>query len=282
VYVVDRTTGRDYQEHRALMWTLNFLKVAKQPGFNAGLTGQKAEGDDTRYDYARDFSGFVPGDPADAKDDPTNQGDLVVAGETRPFPDRLATPGVLMLGDTYGEFVEYDYRREKYVRYRSPERGISPDEVDRIQDFAKRGGLVIGEWNTIGYPTLPSEYQDEGAFAEGLRLTRAGLEYTQKVELPRREKDLAVSRPSAPPEKIRVLEDLVDKSRESILKSKREIAKLEARIRFNETLAERVAAQKRLEETLHVDYLGFTGATWTSSRRSASTTSACGRTCATS
>ncbi|MDF2439365.1 MAG: hypothetical protein JWN98_349, partial [Abditibacteriota bacterium] len=33
VYVVDRTTGRDYQEHRSLAWTLNYLKVRKQPQF---------------------------------------------------------------------------------------------------------------------------------------------------------------------------------------------------------------------------------------------------------
>jgi cellulose synthase (UDP-forming) len=253
VYVLDRTTGRDYQEHRSLMWTLNFLKVAKQPQF-----GPEPSAARSNYSYSRDFFGFIPGDPSTAVKDPTNQGDLLVRGRNIPLPDRLETPGALVLADSYGEFVEYDYRKEKYVRYRNEERGISPSEVDRIEDFYNRGGLLVGEWNTIGYPTLPSEYEDSRSWVKGLADVRRALDYVQKTELPQREAALEKSL-AGPPAVVQRLEADVERSRQSIEQAKRSIRELEARLAQADTLAEQIAAQQRLERALHVDYLGWYG-----------------------
>ncbi len=268
VYILDRTTGRDYQEHRALAWTLNFIKVHKQTNFGPdGASGR------TNYDYARDFYGYVPGDPAGAQPDTTHQADLVVGGESTPLPDTLKTPGALMLADTYGQFVEYDYKRDKYVRYQSPAAGISPSEVDRIQDFANRGGLVVGEWNTLGYPTLPSDYQDQAPLELGLRQARQAQDFFQKNELPRRQAELRKQQDvlnryaaTSPTANVAIMRQNVAKAQadlnttlKSIALEKKGITKLEAALAQNEPLLEQVAAQKRLEETMHADYLGFYG-----------------------
>ncbi len=271
VYILDRTTGRDYQEHRALAWTLNFIKVHKQTNFGPdGASGR------TGYDYARDFYGFVPGDPAGAQPDTTHQADLVVGGQSVELPETLKTPGALMLADTYGQFVEYDYKRDKYVRYQAPAVGISPNEVDRIQDFAGRGGLVVGEWNTLGYPTLPSEYEDQAPLETGLANARKALDYfqtnkdvgllRQQAEVRKQQDVLRKYGATAPAanvaimrRQVKVAQAAVNKTLDTIQKQKQAIAKLEAALARNEPLLEQVAAQKRLEETLHTNYLGFYG-----------------------
>ncbi len=254
VYVLDRTTGRDYQEHRALVWTLNYLKMRKEADFGpTPNTGSRA------YNYANDFYGFIPGDPSTAIADETNQGDLVVGGSNVALPGQLKTPGVLMLADTYGEFVEFDYRKDKYVRYRSEVRGIKPDEVDSITDFSKRGGLVIGEWNTIGYPTLPTTYEDVEGWQRGLKAARAGLKYVQEVELPRRLKDLEVSKESNDQALLKTLRDNIKLSQDSITKSKADIAELQRKLVAAGETADQIAAQRRLQEVLHVNYLGWYG-----------------------
>ncbi len=254
VYVLDRTTGRDYQEHRALIWTLNYLKVRKEPNF-----GPNGAAGNSSYNYANDFYGFVPGDPNTATPDETNQGDLVVGGRNVPLPDKLETPGVLMLADTYGEFVEYDYRQEKYIRYRSEIRGIKPDEVDSIVDFSGRGGLVVGEWNTIGYPTLPTTYEDVESWQQGIKTARAGLKYVQEVELPRRLKDLEVSQQSTDQNLLKTLRENIKLSQDSIAKSKADIAELQRKLVAAGETADQIAAQRRLQEVLHVNYLGWYG-----------------------
>jgi cellulose synthase (UDP-forming) len=63
VYILDRTAGRDYQEHRMLTWTLNFLKVKKDADINpAGISTRR-----TNYNWAEDYFGFVPAVAADAQ-----------------------------------------------------------------------------------------------------------------------------------------------------------------------------------------------------------------------
>jgi hypothetical protein len=250
VYVLDRTTGRDYQEHRGLTWTLNFLKVKKQPNFGPDPSAGR-----TTYDFAHDYYGFVPGDPSQAQPDDTRQGDLLVGGQSIELPETLGK-GVLMLADTYGEFVEYDYRKEKYVRYRSPARGISPSEVDRIEDFANRGNLLIGEWNTLGYPTLPSQYQEQAPLENGLLQARRGLIFFQQ-QLANRQRELDKFGATSPNRAI--LEQNVQESLKAVADTKQGIAKLELALRENEPLLDQVAAQKRLEQALHTDYLGFYG-----------------------
>ena len=48
--------GRDYQEHRALTWTLNFLKVRH----NGKIYPEDKGSDQSNYNFATDYYGFVP------------------------------------------------------------------------------------------------------------------------------------------------------------------------------------------------------------------------------
>ena len=135
VYMLDRTVGRDYQEHRSLTWTLNFLKVRH----NGKIYPEDKGGDLSNYSFATDYYGFEPqpetqADSGFVKDtknaaepmtDVQEGGkgdvhDLLSIGKDRPLPQNLSTPGVLYLVDTNGEFVEWDYKKGKYVRYRNP------------------------------------------------------------------------------------------------------------------------------------------------------------------
>jgi hypothetical protein len=122
----------------------------------------------------------------------------------RLLPIDLKTPGVLYLSDTYGEFVEWDAGRNAYVYYQSNPRGVTPEDVDKIQAFYDRNGLVMGEWNTLGYPTLPadaSEYSAlESELRQGIARIRSGLTFLQTKELPQRERQLQQARTSGNPE----------------------------------------------------------------------------------
>lgn len=256
VYVVDRTTGRDYQEHRGLVWTLNYLKMRKQPDFGPDGAASKGES----YNFANDFWGYIPGDPDNAQADETHQADLLVDGDNRPLPDELQAPGVVYLADTYGEFVEYDYKREKYIRYRSEPRGLTPDEVDRVEDFSNRNGLVLAEWNTIGYPTLPAEdATDRMALQKGLTEVQKGLQFYQTQELPKREAQLKAAQARGDANSIATFEQQVRDTKERIKRAERDAVNLQSLI---ETAAQReaqVLAQQRLEKLLKADYRGWYG-----------------------
>jgi len=258
VYILDRTTGRDYQEHRALMWTLNFLKVQKQEGFSPNEAGDKSR----TYDFAGDFYGFVPGDPATAVEDPERQGDLLVMGnpeKRRLLPGKLQTPGLLYLADTYGEFVEYDYRKEKYIRYRSERRGIAPAEVDRIEDFSSRKGLLIGEWNTIGYPTLPGLTIDRSDLRTGLVNARKGLDFLRNQELKQRQKDLQRAQALGDMQWQATMKQQIEETEQAIDKVERDLKALRKQQEKQAGYDKQLAAQQRLEKLLHVDYLGWYG-----------------------
>jgi hypothetical protein len=254
VYMVDRTTGRDYQEHRALAWTLNFLKVRKDPKFGP----QTAQGD-TNYNFANSFYGFIPGDPATAQPDPKNQADLLVSGRNIELPARLETPGVVYLADTYGEFVEYDYNREKYIRYRNTERGMSPDEVDRVADFAGRGGLVVGEWNILGYPTLPAVETNTQALDATLAQAQRDLNFLVNTELKQRQAQLAEARRVGSESWEVKMEQQISQTREGIRKQRDIIALVQTRKERIASVSEQIEAQKRLEKVLNVDYVGWYG-----------------------
>lgn len=256
VYVVDRTTGHDYQEHRSLIWTLNYLKLHKQPEF--GPQGVASNGQS--YHFDRDYWGYVPGDPENAQEDPTNQADLVVFGENRRLPDEFQTPGVVFLADTYGEFVEYDFGSEKYIRYVSEPRGLQPDEIDRVEDFYDRGGLVLAEWNTIGYPTLPaSTVTDRAALQAGLNRVQQGLRFYRNRELPPRQRQLESARRRGDKNAIATFEQQVADTQNRIRTAERDLANMQSLI---ETAAQReaqLAAQQRLERLLKADYRGWYG-----------------------
>ena len=172
VYILDRTVGRDDLQHRTLTWTLNYLKVRKAPDF--GPTGG---GGRRTYDWNDDYYGFVPGVDTKLERDQTGEGDWLAYGKDRPLPDRLTPPGVLYLADTFGEFVDYEPTLNSYVHFRDEIRGLTPDEVDHISSFSQQNGLVIGEWNILGYPTRPGNFVPENQ----LELSRTGLQ--QKASL---------------------------------------------------------------------------------------------------
>lgn len=277
VYVFDRTTGRDYQEHRALDWTLNFLKVHKDPTvIDPSGNGQHR----ATYDWASDFYGFIPGDPDQAKPDPIHQGDLLTTGTDRPLPETLKTPGVVDLADAYGEFVEYDYHKEQYVRYRNSVAGVDapvdpanpqaptgilPKDVDKIEDFYKRGGLLIGEWNSIGYPTLPGLAIDKGSLLAGIKRTQAGLQYLLTVELLTRQKDFARaqalynSNQVANAEYYQKAQKNLKLTQAAIIKTKVDLVNLQQKAAPNSAYDKQLAAQRRLENMLRVHYLGWYG-----------------------
>jgi len=254
VYLLDRTAGRDYQEHRGLVWTLNFLKVRRQSSF--GPDAQPQNGAQTGYNFARDYYGFVPGE-ASAKDE--NKTDLVIGGEDRPLPDTLKTPGVLYAADTYGEFVEYDFGREKFVKYRSPARGLSPDDVDAIQSFYNRKGLVVAEWNTIGYPTLPGENISGDALRRGLRQLQAGLKFLQETELPRRRNALAAAQTRKNARDIALFQKQITQTNERIAASQSDLKELTAQVEGAADAEAQRAAQKQMEKMLRVNYAGWYG-----------------------
>jgi cellulose synthase (UDP-forming) len=254
VYVVDSTTGRDYQEHRALSWTLNYLKVRKQPNF-----GPEPKTNNTNYNFANDFYGFIPGDPATAVEDPTGQADLLVRGRNVPLPERLEAPGVLFLADAYGEFVEYDYGREKYIRYANPERGFSPDQVDRIEDFYNRKGLVIGEWNTVGYPTLPAVETNVAALNDSIAKAQATLTFLSTKELPSRQAQLREAQRVNSVDWQTQMEQQISETNEAIRKNRQLLQALQAQKANIANQEDQIQAQRRLEKVLSVDYLGWYG-----------------------
>ena len=255
VYIADRTTGRDYQEHRALSWTLNYLKLNKQANF--GPEGRSTGGG---YDFAKDFYGFIPGTTENKEVDETRQADFIVHGKQRELPAKLNAPGVIYLADTYGEFVEYDYALEKYVRYVSEPRGILPAEVDRIEDFSNRGGLLIGEWNTIGYPTLPSQNSfDRAGLQTGINNVKKGLVFYRTVELPRRQRELKSAQQRGDANAISTFEQQMNDTNERIKRSERDLVDLNALLENAAGMQAQLAAQQKLEKLLKADYRGWYG-----------------------
>lgn len=259
VYIVDRTTGRDYQEHRGLVWTLNQLKVKKQADFHPAEVTSSAK----TYDWASDFYGFIPGDAKNAKPDETRQADLVAGGRNQLLPDKLQAPGVVYLADTYGEFVEYDYGLNKYVKYQSNPRGVTPADVDKIQDFYDRKGLLLAEWNTIGYPTLPGRPADVTITAKGIQAaivnTQKGLTFMQNVELPSRNKQLQTARASGNAQWQAEMEKQVRDTEMKIESAKNDLVRHKADNEMVSRNGFQLAAQQQLQKMLHVDYQGWYG-----------------------
>jgi hypothetical protein len=181
----------------------------------------------------------------------------------RLLPIDLKTPGVLYLSDTYGEFVEWDAGRNAYVYYQSNPRGVTPEDVDKIQEFYDRNGLVMGEWNTLGYPTLPLDAEDysamEADLRRGIASIRSGLTFLQNQELPQRERQLQQARTSGNPEWQATMEQQVLETRDKIENQRRDLARLQEQLDQRASVQEQLAAQQQLEQILHVDYQGWYG-----------------------
>lgn len=275
VYMVDRTVGRDYQEHRALTWTLNFLKVRQDGKIYPGDSGSQSP-----YNFARDYFGFVPqiGEAQqpvakkveeDAGADKTaveagtdKQAELIYEGTDRPLPTDLATPGVLYLADTTGEFVEYDYKRGKYVRYRNPKRGILQEDVPTIKKFYENNGLLIGEWNSVSNPTQFTDDNEVALVQRGFKETQAGLKYLQEKELPQRERDLALARRyrNKAGEKA-LLEQIngADGTKARIERHKQKLKELGVLVQEYDAKLPGAQAQEQVAKMLHVKYRGWYG-----------------------
>jgi len=258
VYVLDRTTGRDYQEHRGLMWTLNQLKIRKGANF-----GPDAANPSDKYRWAQDYYGFVPDQAKDGPRPDNCEADLCVGGNERPLPENLETPGAVYLADTYGEFVEYDNRLGKYVKYESTPRGITPAEVDKIQDFYDRQGLLVAEWNTIGYPTLPMSAQSLADQTAGLQAavaeTRKGLVSLQTKELPARQAQLQQARAAKSANWQATMEVQVRETQDKINNANTQILAHQKTLDTMTNSGDQIAAQQQLEKMLHVNYQGWYG-----------------------
>ncbi|HEX8833155.1 MAG TPA: glycosyltransferase [Abditibacteriaceae bacterium] len=259
VYILDRTTGRDYQEHRALSWTLNHLKVQKQPEFHPA----SAKNSGRKYDWAQDFYGFIPGTAKDIRNRTGGQADLYAGGVNRLLPDTLQTPGVVYLADTYGEFVELDYGLNKFVKYQSEPRGVTPADVVKLQDFYNRDGLVIAEWNTIGYPTLPGDATSYAALDRTLRTAQAetekGIQFLRTQELPARSRQLDQARRSGNSKWLAEMETQVTQTQQKITNLEDQLKQRRADIENRASYQEQLAAQQQLEKIVHVNYRGWYG-----------------------
>ncbi len=252
--IVDRTVGRDEIEHRSLIWALNYLKIRKQPGFgpNGGLKR-------TAYDSKLDYYGFVPGSGLKLRPDRTGQGDLVAFGRERALPATLATPGALYLADTYGEFVEYDARRDRYVRHRAKPRGLSAQEIDRIGNFARKGGLVMGEWNTLGFPTRPGVFASQAAVETAMRVMQERRDFLIWHEYVRVRHQLQAAERRGDFRAVGRLRGLVEDIRGQIVDAKAKLNGVKAYAKQRTIVAAQVAAHERLERLLHVRYAGWYG-----------------------
>jgi hypothetical protein len=127
IVVVDKTVPfRNYREHAAVAWILDAMKIRNAAGQS--------------LDPARDFIGFDP--------DARKGHDLTA--------ESLAGADVLFIADTYGVYVgDYERPGEQAALERSPKiyGGLTDDEAQAIEDFAARGGMVIGEFNAFASPT---------------------------------------------------------------------------------------------------------------------------------
>jgi hypothetical protein len=127
VIIVDKTVPfANYREHAALPWLLHALKIV-------GPTGRY-------YEEGRDYIGY---DPIHHRGRELTPADLDAAD-------------CLFVADTYGVYVG-DYTRPGDVAAleRSPEiyGGLTQDEAQAIDAYARRGGLTVAEFNTFASPT---------------------------------------------------------------------------------------------------------------------------------
>lgn len=265
VYVVDRTTGRDYQEHRGLDWTLNFLKIRHDGTINPAQTNDNHQD----YRFAEDFYGFIPGevpsDPAQRRLDDTLQAKYLVGGSERALPDKFDPNGVVFLADTYGQFVEWDPGLRDYVRYVDergsgilPHGGLTPEEIDRIQAFYDNQGLLVAEWNTIGYPTLPGEPVSTADLEAGLASTRKGLTDLRLKEA-QQQKALAQANASGNAAASTQAQTALGQTQEAIKVQEQNLANIRQQTANSQGYNEQLAAQRRLEKMLHVHYKGWYG-----------------------
>jgi hypothetical protein len=129
VVIVDKTVPfPKFREHAAIPWILHAMKIRGAAG---GF-----------LDPAHDYVGFDPR---------AKVGHDVTAAA-------LEHADALVVTDTYGVYRgDYERPGDEAALERSPKiyGGLTTDEADAIDAFVKRGGLLIGEFNTFASPTEP-------------------------------------------------------------------------------------------------------------------------------
>ncbi|HEX9998257.1 MAG TPA: glycosyltransferase [Abditibacterium sp.] len=257
VYVVDRSGGLNGQQHRALMWTLNYQKVRKQPSFGP------AQGARTHYDENLDYAGFVPNPNAKPvaapRKDGTGKSDIVTYGFDRPLPPRLAAPGVIYLADTFGEWETRDARSGKTMRFRAARRGLSPSEVDAMETFARRGGLILGEWNTLGYPTRPGNFIPPAQLEIAIDVQRKRIARLSRTGIPAARANLRVAQRSGDFQRIGVARGQLEDARGALIDATYRLRGLQNATISNSINARQGEAATRLERLLRVSYVGWYG-----------------------
>lgn len=254
VSILDRTFGKDGGEHRALSWTLNYLKVRHEPNFGPSA-GQSQR---TRYDAALDYYGFVP-DPKRLAKDPSKAADYVASGRDRPLPATIATPGVLYLADAYGEFTQYEAASGKYVRFRAPRRGLTSEEIGHVDAFARDGGLLIGEWNTLGYPTRPGNFIAPAQLEAATQTQRARVQQIERTRIPAARRALAKIETGDNFKAIRDARGHLEDERGALIDARAKFDGLKNSVFYNAIQYRQARAAQQLEGLLHVTYEGWYG-----------------------
>lgn len=130
VVVIDKTTGADFREHRSLFWLLRHWKYTKPDSNNF-------------YNDQEDYYGFFPQD----------------SSYSEPSHLRLSNADILYIADTYGVYtypLGYENFEKmlsnKYLPIQLKYGGLTRAELDSIEEFNKRGGTLIAEFNTLQDP----------------------------------------------------------------------------------------------------------------------------------
>ena len=254
VSILDRTFGKNGGEHRALSWTLNYLKVRHQPNFgpNAGVNPH------AQYDAARDYYGFVP-DPKQLAPDPTKVADYLASGRDRALPSTIEAPGVLYLADAYGEFTQYEETSGKYVRFRAPRRGLSSEEIASVDAFARAGGLIIGEWNTLGYPTRPGNFIAPAQLEAATQTQRERVQQIEVSRIPNARRALRKIETGDNFKAIRDARGHLEDERGALIDARAKLDGLKNSVFYNAVQYRQARAARQLESLLHVHYEGWYG-----------------------
>ncbi len=251
VVVLDRTSAGAGREHRALLWTLDYLKVRGQKN---GPLGNARATYDPNLDY---FGAFFPPD-AKAKRDPRS-GQMVVTGVNRPLPAFLPTPGAMYIADTFGEFRARVGRGQKEALFRARKRGLNPKEIASIGDFAGRGGLLMGEWNTLGYPTRPGGFLPEAQLSRALEQARAEKARIERSALARAQDALDAAQATRDFRRIGWARGQLEDVRGQVVSAEYRVRALQSRALFNAVQAKQARAAKQLEGLFHTSYAGWYG-----------------------
>ena len=249
VLVLDRTGAGQGREHKSLLWTLDYLKVRQQKG---GIIGGARATYDPNYDY---FGTFFPPDARAKRDAKTGQS--VVTGVNRPLPAFLPSPGALYIADTFGEFRARVGR--KSLTFRARKRGLNPKEIQSIADFVGRGGLLMGEWNTLGYPTKPGGFLPQAQLEQALERARGNKARIERGELARAQDTLDAAQSLRDLPRIARARGELEDVRGQIVSAEYRVRALQDRALYNAVQAKQARAAKQLEGLLHTHYVGWYG-----------------------